>query len=294
MQHKILLLETARKLAEQHHFDGPALRQAIPYLEEFAGKKIVLKIGGSILHNTSLLPPLISDIVFLKRLDINVIIIHGGAKQVDARMQQLGLQPEKIGGLRVSPREVLELAHEVFIEISQSIKDGIDACGYTGVILDRDSDIVRARQKKIELHYVGEPTHVNTARLRQLAVDEIPIIPAVTASQVTGEPGFNVNADEVASAVASELQAEKLILMTDVDGVQDANGSVISTLTPAEVKGLIDANVIRNGMLPKVQACLLPLEHGVHKSHIIRGDADSFINEILTDSGVGTQFVKPA
>lgn len=291
MQHKILLLETARKLAEQHNFDGPSLREFIPYLEEFAGKRIVLKIGGSILNDTDLIPLLVSDIVFLKRLDINVIIVHGGAKQMDARMQEQGLKPEKIGGLRVTSRQVLDIAHEVFLEISSLIKDGIDQSGYTGVILDRDSKVVCSRQKQPELEYVGEPESVNTDILINLTASEIPIIPAVTASSSSGEPGFNVNADEVASVMASKLQAEKLILMTDVDGVQDANGDVISTLTPEQVEELIRTGVIRDGMLPKVQACLAPLQHGVHKSHIIRGDADSFINEILTDSGVGTQFV---
>ena len=292
MQPQILLLETARKLAEQHHFDGPALREAIPYLREFADKKIVLKIGGSILDDDGQIPVLISDIVFLKRLDIDVIIVHGGARQMDARMRAAGLAPEKIDGLRVTSREVLEIAHDVFATISASIKTAIDGRGYVGRIFDRDSGLIVARQKRPALQYVGEPVAVRADLLTTLAADEIPIVPAVTAADTPDTPGFNVNADEVAAVIAAGLQAEKLILMTDVDGVKDKRGKVISTLTRPQVEELIHSGAISGGMLPKVKACLAPLRHGVRKAHIIRGDADSFINEILTDSGVGTQFVR--
>ncbi|MGI9229011.1 MAG: acetylglutamate kinase [Gammaproteobacteria bacterium] len=293
MQPQILLLETARKLAEQHHFDGPALRECMPYLQEFAGKKFVLKIGGSILNDMALIPVLVDDIVFLKRLDINIIIVHGGAKHIDARMRSAGLTPEKIDGLRVTSRAVLDVAHQAFREISGAIKAAIDERGYLGKIFDRSSGLVVARQKRPELQYVGEPIAVNLDLLAQPAAGTIPIVPSVTAGDSPDAPGFNVNADEVASVLAAELQAEKLILMTDVDGVKDSHGKIISTLTAGQVEELIRSGVISDGMVPKVRACLAPLRHGVHKSHIIRGDADSFINEILTEAGVGTQFVSP-
>ena len=292
MPYKLVLLETARKLAEQHDFDGKALREAIPYLEAFQGRKFVLKIGGSILQDERLIPALVSDVAFLKRLDIDVILVHGGARQLDRRMQALGMTPNKLNGLRVTSREVLELADEVFLEISRMIRDAVAHRGYRGVIFDRSSGLVRSRQKNAGLGYVGEPVRVDAALLRQLPGEAVPIVTAITSGLEGEEPGYNVNADEVASAIAGAIQAEKLILMTDEDGVRNAHGVLLSTLTGQQATALIEAGVIHGGMIPKVKACLQPLQHGVSKSHIIRGDADSFINEILTDAGVGTEFVR--
>ena len=291
MPYKLVLLETARKLAEQHDFDGQALREAIPYLEAFQGRKFVLKIGGSILQDERLIPSLVSDVAFLKRLDISVILVHGGARQLDRRMHALGLKPSKLDGLRVTSREVLDLANDVFLEISRVIRDAVAHRGYRGVIFDRSSGLVRSRQKDAGLGYVGEPARVDTPLLEQLPAEAVPIVSAITSGMEDGEPGYNVNADEVASAIAGEIRAEKLILMTDEDGVRDADGMLLPTLTPQQAGELIKSGVIHGGMIPKVKACLSPLQRGVSKSHIIRGDADSFINEILTDAGVGTEFV---
>ena len=292
MPYKLVLLETARKLAEQHDFDGEALREAIPYLEAFQGKKFVLKIGGSILQDERLIPALVSDVAFLKRLDINVILVHGGARQLDRRMQALGMEPSKVDGLRVTSVEVLELANEVFLEISRMIRDAVAHRGYQGVIFDRSTGLVRSRQKNAGLGYVGAPESVDVSLLEQLALEAVPIVTAITSGLEPDEPGYNVNADEVASVIAREIHAEKLILMTDEDGVKDDNGELLPTLTRQQAGALIESGVIHGGMIPKVQACLEPLRHGVSKSHIIRGDADSFIHEILTDAGVGTEFVR--
>ena len=292
MPYKLVLLETARKLAELHDFDGAALREAIPYLDAFRGKKFVLKIGGSILQDERLIPQLVSDVVFLKRLDIDVVLVHGGARQLDRHMQARGLAPNKMDGLRVTSPEVLELANEVFLEISSSIRDAVAHRGYRGVIFDRTSGLVCARQKQDGLGYVGEPVSVDTSLLEQLPAEAIPIVTAITSGEEPGDPGYNVNADEVASAIAGEIKAEKLILMTDEEGVKDGRGNLLPTLTGEQAETLIESGVIHGGMIPKVQACLEPLQYGVKKSHIIRGDADSFINEILTDAGVGTEFIK--
>ena len=292
MPYKLVLLETARKLADQHNFDGAALREAIPYLEAFQGKKFVLKIGGSVLQDERLIPQLVSDVVFLKRLDIEVVLVHGGARQLDRHMQARGLEPNKLDGLRVTSLEVLELANEVFLEISYQVRDAVAHRGYRGVIFDRTSGLVCSRQKQDGLGYVGEPVSVDTSLLEQLPPEAVPIVTAITSGEEPGDPGYNVNADEVASAIARETRAEKLILMTDEEGVKDAAGDLLPTLTWEQAESLIESGVIHGGMIPKVQACLEPLQNGVKKSHIIRGDADSFINEILTDAGVGTEFVR--
>ena len=292
MPYKLVLLETARKLAEQHDFDGASLREAIPYLDAFQGKKFVLKIGGSVLQDERLIPQLVSDVVFLKRLDINVILVHGGARQLDRHMQALGMEPSKLDGLRVTSRKVLDLANEVFLDISHKIRDAVAHRGYRGVIFDRDSGLVRSRQKNMELGYVGEPARVDSSLLEQLPAEVVPIVTAITSGLEAGEPGYNVNADEVASAIAREIKAEKLILMTDEDGVKDSRGVLLPTLTREQAEAYINTGVIHGGMIPKVRACLEPLQYGVKKSHIIKGETDSFINEILTDAGVGTEFVR--
>ena len=292
MPYKLVLLETARKLAEQHDFDGASLREAIPYLDAFQGKKFVLKIGGSVLQDERLIPQLVSDVVFLKRLDINVILVHGGARQLDRHMHSLGIEPSKLDGLRVTSRKVLELANEVFLDISHKIRDAVAHRGYRGVIFDRDSGLVRSRQKKVELGYVGEPARVDSSLLEQLPAEVVPIVTAITSGLEAGEPGYNVNADEVASAIAREIKAEKLILMTDEDGVKDSRGVLLPTLTREQAEAYINTGVIHGGMIPKVRACLEPLQYGVKKSHIIKGETDSFINEILTDAGVGTEFIR--
>ena len=292
MPYKLVLLETARKLAEQHDFDGASLREAIPYLDAFQGKKFVLKIGGSVLQDERLIPQLVSDVVFLKRLDINVILVHGGARQLDRHMHSLGIEPSKLNGLRVTSLEVLELANEVFLDISYKIRDAVAHRGYRGIIFDRSSGLVCSRQKHEQLGYVGEPVRVNTALLEQLPAEAVPIVTAITSGVEPGEPGYNVNADEVASAIAREIKAEKLILMTDEDGVKDSQGDLLPTLTREQAQALIESGIIYGGMIPKVQACLEPLQYGVKKSHIIKGETDSFINEILTDAGVGTEFVR--
>ena len=164
--------------------------------------------------------------------------------------------------------------------------------GYRGVIFDRSSSLVCSRRKHADLGYVGEPVRVDTTLLEQLPTEAVPIVTAITSGEEPREPGYNVNADEVASAIAGAIQAEKLILMTDEDGVKDSSGDLLPTLTRERAEALIESGVIHGGMIPKVQACLEPLQYGVSKSHIIKGETDSFINEILTNAGVGTEFVR--
>lgn len=294
-QPKLTLLRTARELVREHNFDGQSLREAIPYLNEFNGKTFVLKIGGSVLNDVmsdqGRLPELVSDIVFLKKVGIKTILVHGGAKQMDARMKAEGLVPEKVRGLRVTTPRVLELAHEVFVDISNSIKKEIERLGYQSVVLHKDSGLVKSVQRDPALQCVGEPVSVDVAQLHSLDDDVIPVIPAVTASADDNAPGYNVNADDVASAIAAGISAEKLILMTDIEGVLDANGQLLSSLSETEVQALIEDGTIHGGMLPKVGSCLNALAGGVHKAHIIKGDDRAFMDEILTDHGCGTEFV---
>lgn len=289
----LTLIKTARELVRKHDFSGPRLHEAIPYINAFSGKRFVLKIGGSVLNDLSLLPYLVEDVVFLKRVGIDVVLVHGGSRQLNEAMKNKNLTVESKNGLRVTSAEVLELAAEVFAEISVEIKNEIEKRGYKCVMFGRESGLVKSKQidASFGLGFVGIPQSVEVSFLNGLADDVIPIVSSVTAGIKPGDIGFNVNADDVAGVIASRIQAEKLILMTDVEGVLDENGQLLSSLTVSQVEDLIAKKVIHGGMIPKVQTCLDALLNGAQKCHIIKGSAHSFMDEILTDAGVGTEFV---
>ena len=288
---KLGSIKTARKLLKKHELSE--LRAAINYINAFSGKRFVLKIGGSILDDLRLLPSLVEDLIFLKKVGIDVVLVHGGGRHLSRAMKENNLKVNKIRGLRVTSAEVLELAARVFGEVSRKIKAEIERHGYHSIIFGRETGLVKSeRIDSPELGFVGVPRAVEVSLLDNLADKVIPIVSSVTAGNKPGDPGFNVNADDVAGILASSIGAEKLILMTDVEGVLDENGSLLSTLTVSQVEALIEKKIIHGGMIPKVETCLKALKGGVQKCHIVKGSSHSFIDEILTDEGVGTEFVK--
>lgn len=289
---KLVLIKTAKELLKKH--DRSGLQEAIRYINAFSGKRLVLKIGGSVLNDLTLLPSLVEQVIFLKKLGISVVLVHGGSRQLNIAMADKNLQVESIQGLRVTSAGVLELAAEVFASISLDIKTEIEKHGYQCVIFGRESGLVKSEQMDVSsgLGFVGIPRTVEISFLKALADNVIPVVSSVTAGTKPGDIGFNVNADDVAGIIASKIGAEKLILMTDVDGVLDENGTLLSSLTISQVEDLIEKKVIHGGMIPKVQTCLNALKCGVQKCHIVKGSTHSFIDEILTDEGVGTEFIK--
>ncbi len=291
---KLVLLKEARELLKKHDLSGPRLREAIPYINAFSGKRFVLKIGGSVLNDLSLLPSLIDDVVFLKKVGVSVVLVHGGGRRLNDAMKSRDLPIEIKKGLRVTSAEVLELAAQVFREISLQIKAEIEKHGYRCVIFGRQSGLVKSEQKDLSLGlgFVGAPKTVEVSLLDSLADNIVPVVSAVTSGTNPGDIGFNVNADDVAGIIAAAIGAEKLILMTDVDGVLDENGKLLPSLTVSQTEMLIKNKIIQGGMIPKVRTCLQTLRNGARKCHIIKGSAHSFIDEILTDQGVGTEFVR--
>ncbi len=288
---ELTLLKTARTLIENYNYSEPRLREAIPYINAFTGKRMVLKIGGSVLNDLKLLPHLIGDVVFMKKVGIDVILVHGGSRQLNKAMVKKGLKPEYVDGLRVTSKNVLDIAADCFYNISLIIKKEIEDRGYKGVIFDRNSGFVRSTLKNQNLGYVGEPKQVDVEKLYALSKDTIPIVSAITSGISSDDIGFNVNADNVAGIIASRIKAEKLILMTDVDGVMDNHHQLLSSLSVRETEELIENGIITGGMIPKVGTCLTALKNGTKKCHIVKGSVTSFIDEILTDKGVGTEFV---
>ena len=285
------------------------LLEALPYIKSFYGKTIVIKYGGSAMVSDDLKENFALDIVMMKYIGINPVVVHGGGPQIDKTLKALGIQSRFIEGQRVTSKETIDvvemvLGGKVNKEIVSLINQrGGNAVGITG----KDGDMILAKRYKrvkhspemdrpeiIDLVLVGEITKVNPRILETLDQNEfIPVIAPIAK----GEKGetLNINADFVAEKIASALKAEKLVLMTDTEGVKNKAGKLQSSLTRKQASDLIRSKVIRDGMLPKVNCCLDALKSGVHKTHIIDGRVrHALLLEIFTEEGIGTQIVEKA
>ncbi len=285
------------------------LLEALPYIKNFYGKTIVIKYGGNAMVSDELKENFALDIVMMKYIGINPVVVHGGGPQIDKTLKALGIKSEFILGQRVTNKETIDvvemvLGGKVNKEIVSLINhQGGNAVGITG----KDGDLILAKRHKkvkhspetdrpeiIDLGLVGEITKVNPQILETL--DQSGFIPVI-APIGRGENGetLNINADFVAAQIASALKAEKLLLMTDTEGVKNKAGKLLSGLSRKNVTDLIRSKVIRDGMLPKVNCCLDALKSGVHKTHIIDGRVrHALLLEIFTAEGVGTQIVEKA
>jgi len=268
------------------------LAEALPYVSRYIGKTIVVKLGGSALgsHDTT-----IDDVVICQHLGIKVVLVHGGGSVISGWLKRLGQEPRFVNGLRVTDDEamnlvVMALAGQVNKQLVAEIeRRGGRAIGICGV----DGGMLRARQRDPELGRVGEVYAVDLEPIRTIAAAGY--IPTV-APIALGDDGLalNLNADTAAAALAAEIQAEKAIFLTDVPGVLDDHGRLISELSAGQTKTLIADKIISGGMIPKVEACLRALA-GVKRSHIIDGRVvHALIGELFTDRGVGTMITQGA
>ncbi len=274
------------------------LIEAIPYIHEFRRKIFVIKYGGSILDDDKIRHQVLQDIVFLSYVGIRVIIVHGGGPHISARMKEQGLKSEFVDGIRVTDKATLKIVGEELEKLNERIVTEIKK--YKGDVtgLKGQENIIFVKKKKAvkDLGYVGTITSVNMKDLTEHL--EKGHITVVSPMGVTLEKeSHNVNADEVASAIANSMKAEKLVLLTDVPGVmrdlKDPD-TLFSTLTLKEVDELIKSGVIAGGMIPKVSSCVEALKGGgVHKTHIVDARLPhALLLEFFTDQGVGTQIIK--
>ena len=270
------------------------LVEALPYIKEFRGKTVVVKIGGAALDDVSLRRRFAEDVVLLNWVGIQVVVVHGGGVQVSAMLDRLGLAAAFVDGLRVTDAPTLEVVEMVLggtlnkelVGLVQQL--GGRAVGLTG----KDGGLVRARQvTEGGLGLVGEVEAVDRRVLDRLLPDFIPIVAPLAAS-ADGQT-LNVNADPFAAALAVALGAEKLVLLTDTEGVKDGAGALIPSLSTDGARRLRATGAVRGGMIPKLENALGAVERGVHKVHIIDGRLEhALLLEIFTRAGVGTQFVK--
>jgi acetylglutamate kinase len=279
------------------------LLEALPYIREFAGKAVVIKYGGAAMEQGELKGSFALDVILLRLVGINPVIVHGGGPQIGALMRRLGKEPRFVGGMRVTDAETVEIVEMVLVgKINQEIVGLINHHGGQAVGLSgKDGGLLRAHRRlhrtpdgeDVDLGLVGEIDAVNPEPIRML--EERGFIPVIAPVGVgrNGET-YNVNADLVAGEIAAALQAEKLIYLTDVEGIRGADGAFISTLGGPDAERLIAGAVIEGGMLPKVESSLRALKGGTRKAHIVDGRVPhAILLELFTREGVGTEIVLP-
>lgn len=271
--------------------------EALPYLKDFDRKFVVIKIGGSTMTDEKILPSVVTDVVFLEQVGVWPILVHGGGPAITAAMEKAGLKPTFIEGRRVTDAPTLEIAHKVLIdEISANVVSLIEKAEGKGVPLNgRGSSFLAAEKRLVDgldLGFVGEITHVDAELARRMASGGMIPVVAPIARGANGQL-YNVNADSVAWKVAAEIKAEKLVFLSNVPGImrdKDKPETLLSTLSVEDTRQLAKEGVIQGGMLPKIEACVKALEHGVHKTHIISGlDKHSLLLELFTPEGIGTE-----
>jgi len=280
------------------------LVDALPYIQEFYGTTVVIKYGGNAMINDALKENVMRDVALMKFVGIRPILVHGGGPEITGFLKKIGKESSFVSGLRVTDEETVEIAEMVLDgKLNSEIVGllnlrGVRAVGLSG----KDAGLIKAKKKlatvyendmehKVDIGYVGAVTEIDTALITDLLNQGyVPVIAPIGM----GEHGesYNINADYVAAEIAGAMRAEKMLLLTDVEGVyQDFTdkGSLISQLRMDEAKEYIRSGVIDGGMIPKVEACLRALEAGAHKAHIIDGRlAHSIILEIFTSRGIGT------
>jgi acetylglutamate kinase len=279
------------------------LLESLPYIRQFAGSTIVIKYGGAAMTEENLREAFATDVVLLKYVGLNPVIVHGGGPAITEYMRRLGLEVEFVQGLRVSDEQTVEVAKMVLIgklnkdivlRLNRHGQPAVGLCGDDGSLFEIEKRQVTAHTgEELDLGFVGSIRRVDVDVLNHIAMDYIPVVASVGAD-ATGS-SYNVNADEAAGAVAAALQAEKVLFLTDVEGWlerRDDPSSLISETRVADVRRAIAQNDVGGGMLPKLEACVTAVEGGVRSAHIVDGrEPHSLLLELFTDAGIGTKVV---
>ena len=298
---------TTKSISETKHWLRAAqtISEALPYMRQFSGRTFVIKYGGHAMGDISLAENFAKDVVLLKQVGINPVVVHGGGPQIQKMLERLGLKSHFVDGLRVTNKAAIEVVEMVLSgNINKEIVSLINTAGGTAVGLSgKDGKLIEAQQLKLDtagseelertnnLGFVGEPTNINIDVLKSF--EKSNIIPVIAPIGV-GENGetYNINADTVAGAIASAMAAAKLIMLTDVSGVLNQNGELISTLDVSEMIELLGGGTIKGGMIPKLKTCLSALQNQTDAAHILDGRiAHSLLLEIFTAHGTGTMIV---
>jgi acetylglutamate kinase len=299
--------DTPTRSVNAAHEEARLIAQALPYMQRYEGKTVVVKYGGHAMGDAKLAKAFARDIALLKQSGVNPIVVHGGGPQIGELLKKLGIESEFRGGLRVTDRRTVEVVEMVLAgSINKEIVALINAEGEWAIgLCGKDGNMVFAEKLKrkvvdpdsqieqiVDLGFVGEPVEVDRTLLDLLARSEmIPVIAPVAPGR-DGET-YNINADTFAGAIAGALAATRLLFLTDVAGVLDRSGKLIDELTVAEARGLIADGTISGGMIPKVETCIAAVERGVAGVVIVNGRvAHAVLLELFTEHGAGTLITK--
>jgi acetylglutamate kinase len=269
------------------------LLQALPYIRRFRGAVVVVKYGGHAMTDPQLARDFADDIVLMQSVGLRPVVVHGGGPQISALMERLGMKPEFRDGLRVTDAGSLEVARMVLVgKISRDIVSAINLHGPLAVgVSGEDAGLILASARHPDLGFVGDVETVNPHILEGLlAQGLIPVVSTIGAD-LAGQ-SYNINADTVAGAIAVALGAEKVIYLTDVEGLlddPDDASTLISRTTVKQLQALVDEGTLMGGMIPKIAACIHAVEHGVASAHILDGRTPHVVLlEVFTDAGIGT------
>jgi acetylglutamate kinase len=274
------------------------LIEALPYIKKFHKKIVVIKYGGSILGEEKIRRGVLEDIVFLSFMGLKPILVHGGGPNISERMRSSGKKTEFVDGMRVTDKETLKVVEEELQNLNRNIVREINELGAKAIGLNgKDKGIIQVEKKKakIDLGRVGHVAKIN-AKVLQEEFKSYNVVVVLPMGVGLDRKTYNVNADEAAASISAAVEAEKLVLLTNVKGIMrnpDDPHSFISTLTVEAAKGLMQDKVIQQGMIPKVKACIDALDNGVKKTHIIDARIPhALLLEIFTDKGIGSEIVK--
>jgi acetylglutamate kinase len=273
------------------------LSEALPYIQSFAGKTIVVKYGGAAMTDSALKAQVISDIVFMACVGIRPVVVHGGGPEINTWLGKMGIEAKFLNGLRVTDADTMDVVEMVLVgRVNKELASLINQSGGSAVgICGKDANLITARpQGPAEMGFVGEVTSINSSLISTLVENGyIPIVSSV-ATDEAGQ-AYNINADTVAGEIAAALGAEKLILLTDTAGIlRDYHdpSTIIHELDITQARELIQSGVVSGGMIPKVSCCVRSLAQGVRAAHIIDGRVPhALLLEIFTNSGVGSMIV---
>ena len=269
--------------------DGPSIKEVKKYLNKYSNEYIIIKCGGSVLNDPKLFKIFTQDISVLKKLNFNPLVVHGGGKRISNRLDQLNIKSNFINGLRVTDNKIINIVEDVLIEFNKEIVNALKdyACD-ARCITSKEHNIIFVKAESEELGFVGTPTTIKTNILNEMVIaNEVPVIAPLGLN--LDNQVYNINADTVAGAIARELRARRLLIVSDVEGVLDKDKNLISELDSSKANELIKNNIISGGMIPKINNCIDVASNGVKGVVIIDGRrSHSILFELLSDKGAGT------
>ena len=279
--------------ARDAHAKAAVLAEALPYIREFSGKTVVIKYGGHAMEKPDLADTFAQDVVLMRLVGMNPVVVHGGGPQISDLMRRLGKEPEFVDGLRVTDAETVDIVRMALVgKVNREIVTSVNRHGSYAVGLSgEDAGLITVDQRDVRLGYVGDVRHIDPAILERVLREELIPVVATVGIDDSGQ-AYNVNADAVAGAIASALRAEKLVYLTDVAGVFEDfgdEGSLVAQTDAAGLEQLLESGKVGEGMVPKLRSCIDALRDGVHRAHVLDGRIPhALLLEFFTREGIGT------